>query len=102
VNPFADRRIDQLALFLSEDKKIAQLLTTSSAFSGTLRFPFRISVRAFNGIPGIQAHSPVRKPAEQHQYLFSCSGDSNSRFRVAPVTNDKSFKELSGLLSLTW
>jgi len=89
VNPFADRRIDQLASLLSEDRYFAQLFATFTAFSGTLRFPFRISVPAFDSIPGTQASSPVRKPGEQHQYLISYPRDSYSRFRVAPVTNDK-------------
>ncbi|MCD4711584.1 MAG: hypothetical protein K8R52_12125 [Bacteroidales bacterium] len=102
VISFAARRIEQLAPLLSIDNANAQLFTTSTAFSGTLRFLFRISFHAFDSSLGIPVHSPIRRSGEQHQYLISCSRDSYSSYRVAPVANDKSFKELSGLLSLTW
>jgi hypothetical protein len=66
----------------------AQLLTTFTAFSGTLQFPFRISLHAFDSSPSIPVHSLTRRSGEQHQYLISCSRDSYSGSRVAPATNE--------------
>jgi hypothetical protein len=88
VIPNAARRIEQLAPLLSIDNANAQLLTTSTAFSGTLRFPFRVSLHAFDSSPGTPVHSPIRRSGEQHQYLISCSRDSYSRYQVALVANE--------------
>jgi hypothetical protein len=61
----------------------AQLLTTFTAFSGTLQFPFRISLHAFDSSPSIPVHSLTRRSGEQHQYLISCSrADSVPLFQV--------------------
>ena len=101
VNPFADRRIDQLASVLPEDTSFAQLLTTSTAFSGTLRFPFRISVRA-EAFPVFQF--TVRSENRENS-INTCLAIPVTHIHASGLPRPlmiKSFKELSGLLSLTW
>jgi hypothetical protein len=83
-----------------EKAGVAQLSTTSAAFSGTLRFPFESPPVPFT------AHLVFQPTVRQsrgnsintwlavHVTLFT--------FRVAPKLMIASFKELSGFLSLTW
>jgi len=72
VIPRCSAEAEQLAPLLSIDNASAQLLSTSTALSGMLRFLFRISLHAFDSIPGIPDRSPARRPGGQHQYLLNC------------------------------
>jgi hypothetical protein len=51
VNPFADRRIDQLALALSEDSAFAQLLATSTALQVLYGFRFESLFVSLQTVP---------------------------------------------------
>jgi hypothetical protein len=101
--PLAARRIGQLAHFpFRREVPVLNHSQLPPRFQVLYGFRFESPAVLFTARQVFQSAARSEDRQEQHQYLVSCSRDSCSSFRVAPVANDESFKELSGLLSLTW